>query len=35
MLKLLKNPAVNVEYRVRTYHYQPKGNGPTDYREHH
>ncbi|WP_229415950.1 glycoside hydrolase family 88/105 protein [Pseudoduganella armeniaca] len=35
MLRLLKNPNVNIEYKVRTYHYQPKGAGQTDYREHH
>ncbi len=35
MLRLIKNPKVNIEYKVRTYHYQPKGSGQTDYREHH
>ena len=35
MLRLIKNPNVNIEYKVRTYHYQPKGAGQTDYREHH
>jgi rhamnogalacturonyl hydrolase YesR len=34
MLKLLSNPKVNIEYKVRTYHYQPKDGGATDYREH-
>ena len=34
MIKLLKNPAVKIEYKVRTYHYQPVG-AATDYREHH
>ncbi|WP_426208902.1 glycoside hydrolase family 88/105 protein [Massilia sp. TWP1-3-3] len=34
MIKLLKNPAFDIEYKVRTYHYVPKG-GSTDYREHH
>jgi rhamnogalacturonyl hydrolase YesR len=35
ILKMLKNPDINIEYKVRTYHYQPKGAGATDYREHH
>ncbi len=35
ILKMMKNPNVNIEYKVRTYHYQPKGSGATDYREHH
>ena len=35
MIKLLKNPAVEVQYRVRTYHYMPKEGTKTDYREHH
>jgi rhamnogalacturonyl hydrolase YesR len=35
MIKLLKNPNVAVEHRVRTYHYMPKTSGQTDYREHH
>jgi unsaturated rhamnogalacturonyl hydrolase len=34
MIKLLNNPAVKIEYKVRTYHYQPAG-AATDYREHH
>jgi unsaturated rhamnogalacturonyl hydrolase len=33
MLKLIKNPAFEVQYKVRTYHYMPKGD-KTDYREH-
>jgi unsaturated rhamnogalacturonyl hydrolase len=33
MIKLLGNPAFEIEYKVRTYHYVPKG-GQTDYREH-
>jgi unsaturated rhamnogalacturonyl hydrolase len=28
------NPAFEVQHKVRTYHYMPKG-GQTDYREHH
>ncbi|CAN7410955.1 glycoside hydrolase family 88 protein [Pseudoduganella sp. LjRoot289] len=35
ILKLIKNPAVAIEHRVRTYHYMPKGAAQTDYREHH
>jgi unsaturated rhamnogalacturonyl hydrolase len=34
MLKLLSNPAFEIQYRVRTYHYVPKDGGKTDYREH-
>jgi unsaturated rhamnogalacturonyl hydrolase len=34
IIKMLSNPAFEIEYRVRTYHYLPKG-GKTDYREHH
>ena len=35
MIKLLKNPAVKIEYKVRTYHYMPAEGAKTDYREHH
>jgi len=35
MIKLLKNPAFNIEYKVRTYHYMPANGGKSDYREHH
>jgi rhamnogalacturonyl hydrolase YesR len=34
MIKLVTNPKLDIQYRVRTYHYLPKG-GQTDYREHH
>ncbi len=34
IIKLVKNPAFEVQHKVRTYHYMPKG-GKTDYREHH
>jgi unsaturated rhamnogalacturonyl hydrolase len=34
MLRLLKNPAFDIQYRVRTYHYVPKDGGQTNYREH-
>jgi unsaturated rhamnogalacturonyl hydrolase len=35
ILEMLKNPAFNVEHKVRTYHYVPTGADKTDYREHH
>nr|WP_315485333.1 glycoside hydrolase family 88 protein [uncultured Undibacterium sp.] len=35
ILQMLKNPAFNVEHKVRTYHYVPTGADKTDYREHH
>ncbi|MFS2005641.1 glycoside hydrolase family 105 protein [Duganella sp. CT11-25] len=35
VIKMINNPAFKVEYKVRTYHYQPKDGAPTDYREHH
>lgn len=35
IIKLIKNPNIAVEHRVRTYHYMPKTAGQTDYREHH
>jgi unsaturated rhamnogalacturonyl hydrolase len=34
MIRLLQNPAFDIEYKLRTYHYVPKG-GKTDYREQH
>jgi unsaturated rhamnogalacturonyl hydrolase len=34
IIKLVSNPAFEVQHKVRTYHYMPKG-GQTDYREHH
>lgn len=33
MIRMLKNPKIAIEYRVRTYHYMDKGS-TTDYREH-
>lgn len=33
MIRLLKNPKVAIEYKVRTYHYMEQGS-KTDYREH-
>lgn len=35
IIKMLKNPALTVEHKVRTYHYQPAAGAKTDYREHH
>lgn len=34
IIRLVTNPAFEVQHKVRTYHYLPKG-GKTDYREHH
>ncbi|MGH8854910.1 MAG: glycoside hydrolase family 88/105 protein [Telluria sp.] len=34
IIKLVTNPAFEVQHKVRTYHYMPQG-GKTDYREHH
>ncbi|MFL6675223.1 MAG: glycoside hydrolase family 105 protein [Massilia sp.] len=34
MIKLLANPAFEIQHRVRTYHFVPKNGGQTDYREH-
>lgn len=34
MLRMLKNPAFVIDYKLRTYHYVPKDGGATDYREH-
>jgi rhamnogalacturonyl hydrolase YesR len=34
MIRLLDNPAFEIQYRVRTYHYVPKDGGRTSYREH-
>ncbi|MFZ6765856.1 glycoside hydrolase family 88/105 protein [Undibacterium sp. Di26W] len=34
MIKLLKNPSIEIQHKVRTYHYLPAGNSKTDYREH-
>ncbi len=35
VIQMLKNPAFNIEHKVRTYHYVPTGAAKTDYREHH
>ncbi|MFJ1466313.1 MULTISPECIES: glycoside hydrolase family 88/105 protein [Massilia] len=34
MIRLLNNPAIDIQFRVRTYHYVPKDGGQTSYREH-
>lgn len=34
MIKLLKNPAIDIQIKLRTYHYVPKDSGATSYREH-
>ena len=34
MIQLLKNPAFEVQAKLRTYHYVPKDGGATSYREH-
>ncbi|MFT3868653.1 MAG: glycoside hydrolase family 88 protein [Nibricoccus sp.] len=34
MIQLLKNPAFEIQVKLRTYHYVPKAGGKTDYREH-
>jgi len=34
IIRMVSNPAFEIQHKVRTYHYLPKG-GQTDYREHH
>ncbi len=34
MIRLLQNPALRIDYKLRTYHYVPKSNGSTSYHEH-
>ncbi len=34
MIRMLKNPAFIIDYKLRTYHYVPKDGGATSYREH-
>jgi len=34
IIRMINNPAFEIQHKVRTYHYLPKG-GKTDYREHH
>ena len=33
MIRLLKNPAVDIQVKLRTYHYVPKDGGTTKYQE--
>ncbi|MES2148284.1 MAG: glycoside hydrolase family 88 protein [Pseudomonadota bacterium] len=33
MIKLIGNPAIDIQYKLRTYHYLPKSGGQSDYRE--
>jgi len=35
MIKLMANPAFEIQHKVRTYHFVPKDGGKTNYREHH
>jgi unsaturated rhamnogalacturonyl hydrolase len=34
MIKLLKNPNIDIQVKLRTYHYVPKDAGKTNYHEH-
>ena len=34
IIKLMKNPKIDIQYRLRTYHFVPKDGPQTDYREH-
>jgi unsaturated rhamnogalacturonyl hydrolase len=34
MIRMIRNPAFTIEYRLRTYHYVPKAGSKTSYREH-
>jgi rhamnogalacturonyl hydrolase YesR len=34
MIQLIKNPFIDIQVKLRTYHYVPKDGGKTDYREH-
>ena len=34
MIQLLQNPSIDIQGKLRTYHYVPKDGGKTDYREH-
>ena len=33
-LRMLQNPALTIDYKLRTYHFVPKDGGATSYREH-
>lgn len=34
MITLLKNPKIDIQVKLRTYHYVPKDGGPVSYKEH-
>jgi rhamnogalacturonyl hydrolase YesR len=34
IIRLLENPAYDIQYKLRTYHFVPTGKGPVSYREH-
>jgi unsaturated rhamnogalacturonyl hydrolase len=34
MIRLLKNPMIDIQFKFRTYHYLPKDGAATSYREH-
>lgn len=34
VIRLLENPAFEIQYKLRTYHFVPASEGPTSYREH-
>jgi unsaturated rhamnogalacturonyl hydrolase len=34
VIRLLENPAFEIQYKLRTYHFVPKTKGPVSYREH-
>lgn len=34
MIRLLENPAIDIQYKLRTYYYVPVKGGPVSYREH-
>lgn len=34
MIRLIKNPTIDIQMKLRTYHYVPKSGGETSYREH-
>lgn len=34
VIRLLENPAFEIQYKLRTYHFVPKTEGPVSYREH-
>jgi unsaturated rhamnogalacturonyl hydrolase len=34
IIRLLENPAFEIQHKLRTYHFVPTGKGPVSYREH-